>query len=127
MHGIKKSYFIDDTGRLFRDEIGNLDHNDTIPFEVTLGQNDFNNDLSKSYIGVVVDSENARTAQASYSIDGNSYLPLGQLDRDVVELKFKLGDRGRKIQYKFTHNDSGDAPAINGLSTFYSVEEQNLG
>ena len=127
MNGYRKPYFVDDTGRLFRDEIGNKDHFDTIPFEVTLGQNDFNNDLSKIYAGVVVDSESARTANASYSLDGGSFNGLGQLDDTSKEIKFPAHTNGRKIQYKFTHNDGGDAPAINGVSTFYSAEERTLG
>lgn len=127
MHGYKKAYFTDDTGRLFRDETGNKDHNDTIPYEVTLGKNDFNIGLSKNYIAAVVDSENARTAQVSYSVDGKDYIGLGQIDSDAVELKFRAGVTGRNIQYKFTHNDPGDAPAINGIETYFSSEEQNLG
>ena len=127
MHGYKKPYFLDDTGRLFRDETGLLDHNDTIPFEVTLGEHDFNDDLSKVYNGVVVDSEKAQTAQVAYSVDSQDYKGLGQLDATSKEFIFKHEVRGRKIQYKFTHNDKGEAPAINGISTFYAVEEQNLG
>ena len=127
MHGYKKPYFLDDTGRLFRDETGFIDHTDTIPFELTIGDHDFNEDLSKTYNGVVVDSEKAQTAQLAYSVDGASYIGLGQLDATSKEFIFKHAARGRKINYKFTHNDAGEPPAINGLSTFHSAEENNLG
>jgi hypothetical protein len=127
MHGYTKPYFIDDTGRLFRDETGLKDHHDSIPFELTLGEHDFNEDLSKVYSGVIVDSEYAQSARVAYSIDGNDYKPLGQLDATSKKFIFPHDARGRKIQYQFTHNDTGQAPAINGISTLYSSEENNLG
>lgn len=124
MNGYTKPYFQDDTGRLFRDETGYIDDTESIPFEVELGNNNFNDDLHKLYISAVVDSEAARTMQVQYAIDDGEWQRLGQIDDTVKELSFPHNARGRKIKYKFTHNDDGEPPKLNGVSTFYSVEER---
>lgn len=126
MHGYTKPYFTDETGRLFRDETGNLDNADTIPFEVELGRNNFGTDQKKIYASVLADSENAQTASIQYALDGGAFKPLGQITGEVEKLVFKQGGQlveGRDINYKIVHNDAGSAPAINGLTTYYGVSE----
>lgn len=126
MHGYTKPYFTDDTGRLFRDETGDLDNADTIPMEVELGRNNFGTDQQKAYLSVLVDSENARGAILQYSIDGGRFETLGQITDRVTKLMFSQNDQlieGRDINYKIVHNDGGSAPIINGLTTYFSMRE----
>lgn len=128
MNGYTKPYFTDETGRLFRDETGNLDNGDVIPFEVELGRNQFSGDQLKSYTAVLVDTEGARETQLLYSTDGSQYKHLGQLTKNVNKLVFSTSQEpnveGRDISYKFVHSDSGDPPVINGVSTTYQVVER---
>lgn len=126
MNGYTKPYFTDETGRLFRDETGNVDNQDSIPMEIELGRNNFGTDQVKRYISVSVDSENARAAVLQYSIDSNQFQTLGQITDNVEELRFPQGGQlieGRDINYKFVHNDIGEAPVINGLTTYVNSEE----
>ena len=127
MHGYTKPYFIDETGRLFRNETGNLDHADTIPFEVEIGDRNFGHDLSKTYDAVVVDANKSRLVQVQASVDDDEWINLGQLDRASNSLTFPRITAGRKVNYKFTHNDAGEAPSINGITTYYAVEERRHG
>lgn len=128
MNGYTKPYFTDDTGRLFRDETGNTDNNDVIPFEVELGRNQFISDQNKTYTSVLVDSDNAREAILQYSTDGEQYQTLGQIDKRVNKLIFSTARQpnveGRDISYKLVHSDSGDPPILNGLSTTYQIQER---
>lgn len=128
MNGYTKPYFTDDTGRLFRDETGNTDNNDVIPFEVELGRNQFVSDQNKTYTSVLVDSDSAREAVLQYSTDGEQYQTLGQVDKRVNKLVFSTARtpnvEGRDISYKFVHSDSGDPPVLNGLSTNYQIQER---
>lgn len=126
MNGYTKPYFTDETGRLFRDETGNLDNADPIPMEITLGRNNFGTDQRKSYSSVLVDSEKARGAILQYSLDGGRLETLGQVTENIQKLVFPQGNQlieGRDINYKFVHNDTGDAPIFNGLSTYFNVNE----
>lgn len=127
MHGYTKPYFLDDTGLLFRDETGDLDHNDTIPMEIELGRDHLNTEQKKQFVGVYIESENARTALLSYSLDGGNFKSLCQLD--ALTKRQQFGDRpeGTDINYKITHNDSGERPVLNGPTTFYTVTEQSHG
>jgi hypothetical protein len=49
MNGYTKPYFTDETGRLFRDETGNLDNADPIPMEIEFGRNNLGTDQLKQY------------------------------------------------------------------------------
>lgn len=127
MNGYTKPYFTDDTGRLFRDETGNLDNADTIPFELDFGRDNLATDQTKGFMSVLVNSENARGAQLQYSIDGGSFQTFAeQIINSVQGMIFpQSGQRleGRDIDYKFVHNDAGDPPAVNGITTFRTLTE----
>lgn len=125
MNGYTKPYFTDETGRLFRDETGNLDNNDTIPMEIEFGRNNFSTDQLKGYISVLADSENARGAIIQYSLDNGPFNTLGQLVDTSTKLSYPTTrpQEGHDINYKIVHNDSGDAPAFNGLSTYFKINE----
>lgn len=126
MHGYTKPYFTDDTGRLFRDETGNQDNNDAIPLEIEIGRDNFGTDQEKKYISVLVDSEQSRNATLQYSLDGGPFRTLGKIDGPVTKLTFPLNDQlltARDIDYKIVHNEKGDPPTINGMTTYYAFVE----
>ena len=126
MSGYTKPYFTDDTGRLFRDETGNLDNFDSIPMEVEFGRNNLGTDQRKVYLTALVDSEAARGAIVMYSLDGLDWQSLGQITKPVTPLPFPQSSgqiEGRDINYKVTHNETGSQPVLNGITTYFSVVE----
>lgn len=126
MNGYTKPYFTDETGRLFRDETGVLDNADSIPMEVEFGRNNFGTDQAKEYISMLIDSENARGGVIQYSLDNGSFNTLGQTVEPSTKLLFPntgIAKEGHDINYKFAHNDKGDTPALNGLSTYFKLTE----
>lgn len=123
MHGYKKGYFIDETGRLFRDETGNRDHFDTIPFEVEWGQDNFGTALQKEYHSVIADIARAESVTLLYSINGGQFKNIGQALSKIDEFTFPFSISGYNINYKYTHNDDGPGPIINGQTTFWSSKE----
>lgn len=126
MNGYTKPYFTDETGRLFRDETGDLDHEDTIPFEVEIGRDNMGTDQVKGFLSVLVDSEKATGAKLQYSLDGGNFETLGSITSNIQKMVFPQRIQkaeGRDIDYKFVHNDRGEAPVINGLTTFKNLAE----
>lgn len=126
MNGYTKPYFTDETGRLFRDETTYLDNTDTIPLEIHLGRNNFGLDQGKRFMSVLVDSEKARGASLQYSLDGNNFQTLGQITDTIQKLVFPAGGQaieGRDIDYKIVHNDSGEPPITNGITSFFTLGE----
>lgn len=126
MSGYTKPYFTDETGRLFRDETGNTDHGKSIPMEIELGRNNFGTDQTKRYLSVLADSENARGAVIQYSIDSAPFETLGQITENVEKMLYKQSGQlieGRDIDYKIVHNDVGEPPIINGLTTYFNLSE----
>lgn len=125
MNGYTKPYFTDETGRLFRDETGNLDNNDPIPMEIEFGRNNFGTDQLKQYITVLIDSENARGGVLQYSLDNAAFNTLGQTVGASTKISFPTirPQEGHDINYKFVQNDAGEPAAFNGLSTHFKIQE----
>jgi hypothetical protein len=129
MHGYRKPYFTDETGRLFRDETGNLDNNDPIPLEVEIGRSNMGTDQIKRYMSVLVDSEAARGGSLQYSLDGKAFKTLGKIVDNVQMIPFPQNNQmieSRDIDFKFVHNEPGDPPVINGLTTYFTVSEVSV-
>lgn len=125
MNGYTKPYFTDETGRLFRDETGLLDNNDTIPMEIEFGRNNFGTDQRKQYLSVLADSESARGATLQYSLDNGPFNTLGQLVDSSTKISFPTirSQEGHDINYKLVDNTQGDPTAFNGLSTYFKIQE----
>lgn len=127
MNGYTKPYFIDETGRLWRDETGNVDGPDTIPFEVQMGRNNQGSGLKKNYVGCIVETERARGANVMVSLDGGQFKNVGQIMHDVEEIIFPGDFYGRDIDYKLIHNEDSDAPIFDGVTNYFSMEESKIG
>lgn len=125
MNGYTKPYFTDETGRLFRDETGDLDNFDTIPMEIEWGRNNFGTDQLKQLISCLIDSEEARGGIMQYALDGGPFNTLGQIVDKQTKISFKSRgpQEGRDVNYKYVHNDSSSAPSINGMSTHFKIQE----
>lgn len=126
MNGYTKPYLTDDTGRLFRDETGNKDHVDTIPFELELGRNNFGDDRLKKFTSCYIESESARLATVNIQIDNGEWIEVGQLTSDTQKLTFPYALEGRDINYYITHNDDSSGPIIDGVTTYYTISETSV-
>lgn len=126
MNGYTKPYFTDDTGRLFRDETTLTDNGESIPMEIEWGRNNLGTDQMKRFMSMLIDSENARGGTLKYSIDNGPFETLCQIVENVHLVSFPTREQqleGRDINYKFTHNDKGDQPIINGLTSYTTFAE----
>lgn len=126
MNGYTKPYFTDETGRLFRDETGNLDNFDSIPMEIEFGRNNFGTDQLKLYMSVLLDSENARGAILQFALDNGPFNTLGQLTETSTKISLPVKaqlSEGHDINYKIVDNSLGDPTAVNGLSTYFKIQE----
>lgn len=128
MHGYTKPYFTDETGRLFRDETGNLDNGESIPCELKLGRDQLRFMQRKAFVSCMFDSEQARGASIQHSIDGGEFRTLMQVHENIELKEFPQSGpqiTGRDINYRIVHNDKGEPPIINGPTTFYNIVESN--
>lgn len=126
MSGYTKPYFTDETGRLFRDETGNLDNFDTIPMEIEFGRNNFGTDQLKSYMSTMIDSENARGAILQAALDAGPFNTVGQLTETSTKISYPTKGQlmeAHDINYKIVDNSQGDPTAVNGLSTYFKIQE----
>lgn len=126
MSGYTKPYFQDETGRVFRDETGNLDHADQIPFEIETGRADFGSATEKNYTGCLILSEKAKGALVLVSRDNGNWRDVGQVTQDVQEFKFPSSFTGRDINYRISYNNQGDGPSLDGIITYFSSGEYKV-
>lgn len=127
MSGYTKPYFIDETGRLWRDETTTLDGTDSIPYEIVTGDNNFGMEQMKEYDGCYIQSEKATNAQVNVSLDGGEWQSVGQINDLIQYIQFPSWVRGRSINYKITHNDPGQPPTISSITTEYLITETSPG
>lgn len=132
MTGYRKTYFTDDTGKVFRDETGNTDAGDPIEFELQTGRLNFGQEQVKNYIGMYLETENARGARIMVSVAGIDENPqfqsVGQVESTIQNTTFPQNmTTGRDIDVKITHMGPGDRPVISGISIFSSLMESGYG
>ena len=126
MNGIRKVYFTDENGYLFRDETGFTDFGQSIPMQVEIGRTNCGTETGKTFLSVQVDSENARAGILSYQVDGGDWIVLGQIKDNIQTLPFRTTPSaviGRDMNFRFYHNDSGDPPIFNGLTVYFTITE----
>ena len=124
-----KVYFLDDTGKLFKDDEGNLDDSDTIPLLIRFGRNHSGTLKSKTYSGWYFFGSNLAGASLRCYLDGKlDPIELGELRGNISEIK--VGNKpvhGRYIDLELTINSKGDAPVVEGYEQYFSVQEGHFG
>lgn len=127
--GTMSLIFMDDTaGKLYQDEVGNLDDTDTIPFYVRFGRSNDGTEQSKGYQGWYIFGN--KVTGASYKVRIEDGDPI-----DVAELKGHISriispknvPEGRDIDFEITQHSKGDPIEIEGISTYYDTQEDNFG
>lgn len=118
-------HFADDTGKLYVDEVGNTDDGKTIPFEIEQGRENFTIDEIKNYYSVYVYTESPRGATVKYSVDGQPWEILGQLESDVQFLRFPDTVRGNDINFKISQHDDGDPISVIMIVVNFNTEAQS--
>jgi len=131
MNGFTKPYFTDENGNMFRDETGNTDAGLSIPMLVEFGRTNCGTEQQKIFDAVQIDSEKTRTGLFQYSLDGGNWQTLGQIDMDITTMVFPQKKpelkTGHDINLRFTHNNSGDQPFVNGWTIYFDNYESIVG
>lgn len=94
--------------------------------EIEWGRSNFGTDQLKLYLSCMVDSENARGAILQYALDDGPFNTLGQLVKTSTKISFPTDAQLKEahdINYKLVDNTSGDATAVNGMSTWFKIQE----
>lgn len=127
--GTMKLYFLDDVaGKLYQDEVGNLDDTDTIPFYVRLGRDNHGSEQAKAYQGWYIYGTSVTSASVKASIEGADIIDLGALTGYVSRVvPPKHLPEGRDINLEITQHSKGDGIEIEGISTYFKPQEDNFG
>ncbi len=124
-------YFMDNTGKLYQDGIGDLDDTDTIPFMVRYGRNNSGTVMDKTYSGFYVIGQNISGLKARVYTNGKpDPIELSVEQLDVGYAKITIGNKtvkGRDINLEFAHNGKGSPIAIEGYVPFLAAEESHFG
>lgn len=129
MSGNMRLYFLDDTGKMFLDEEGNVDDTATatIPFFVKFGRRKQNTNADKIYTSMDIVGSNVSGAQVRATLDDSGdAVDLGQLTKNVSILQFPNSSNvhGRDINIEITQNSDGDPIEIDETCIYYSPQEE---
>lgn len=129
MSGTRRSYFLDETGRMFLDEDGDLDWNDTIAWYLRYGRSNFGTGLMKTLIGLYVHSENSSGSVVFVKTSGKfrDWQKVGQLTELISELPIS-GDNvdSRDFDFKISGNAKGAAARIDGIEVWFDAKQSNF-
>lgn len=131
-NGTNKIYFLDNTGKLFQDDIGDLDDTVTIPLKVKYGRNNSGTIFQKSYTGFYIVGQNLSGLKCNVYLNGKPTpisLPVEILDNGFYA-QITVGDKAvdaRDINIELSHRAKGDPVAIEGYVPFMTAEERRFG
>lgn len=126
--GTRKSYFLDENGTMFLDEDGDLDYQDTIPWFLRYGRQNFGNGFLKSLIGMYIHTDSATGSIIEYKTPGksNDWQKLGQIDDIVTQLSVNDSLEARDFDIKIHGNAKGTAARIDGIEVWYDTKQSNF-
>jgi len=129
--GYKKLYFLDNTGKLYVDDTGDLDDTTTIPFMVRYGRNNSGTIFAKTYTGYYIIGQNLSGTRVRVYINGRpDPIELTATKLEDGYLQATVGNKtvsGRDITLEVSHNGKGSPIAIEGYVPFLAAEETKFG
>lgn len=127
--GSMKLYFMDDTaGKLYQDEVGNTDDGTTIPMRVKFGRENFGTEQDKAMQGWYIYGTSVAGATVKATMTDQDPVEVGQLAGSISRLVApKELDNGRDVNMEITHHADTDPPEIEGIVTYYDLQEDNFG
>ena len=126
--GILRPYFFSSNGRLYQDEIGNLDDDKKIVFNAGTGRDMFQTESRKKFYGIRLFTRNCNGLRIMGAVDGGQMKTLGRIDGEVSTIIFaENGDnvlpRGVSFDWQISGKLDGDAPKVDGAIVYWIPEE----
>lgn len=128
--GTRKSYFLDENGKMYLDEDGDLDDTDTIPWFIHYGRRNFGNTFMKSLLGLYVHQEAASGSVVEVKLPGDNttWQNVGQLKDKITRLEIPATKQldARDFDFKISGNQKGKAAQIDGIEVWYDNKQTNF-
>lgn len=128
--GTRKSYFLDETGKMFLDEDGDLDYQDTIPWYIRYGRRNFGTTLEKALLGFYVhqDAASGATLDVKLPGDNTTWQNIGSLKLPTSRLEVPGTKQldARDFDFKISGNQKGTAARIHGIEVWYDNKQSNF-
>lgn len=126
--GILRPYFFSNNGRLYQDEIGNLDDDKKIVFNAGTGRDMFQTEQRKKFYGIRLFTRNCNGLRIQGAVDGGQMQTLGRIDGEVSTIIFaengdNVLDRGVSIDWQISGKLDGDPPKVDGAIVYWIPEE----
>lgn len=126
--GILRPYFFSSNGRLYQDEIGNLDDDKKITFNAGTGRDMFQTEQRKKFYGIRLFTRNCNGLRVQASVDGSQMKTVGRIDGEVSTIIFaengdNVLDRGVAFDWQISGKLDGDAPKVDGAIVYWIPEE----
>ena len=126
--GILRPYFFSSNGRLYQDEIGNLDDDKKIVFNAGTGRDMFQTEQRKKFYGIRLFTRNCNGLRIQGAVDGGQMQTLGRIEGEVSTIIFpENGDnvlpRGVSFDWQISGKLDGDSPKVDGAIVYWIPEE----
>lgn len=118
--------FFDEHGNFWIDELGDDDATVIIASDVRIGEDNFQVDEIKSFMGIKVYSKNSAGTKISVTVDGGEPIEIGEIQFNVDSLSLKDVPNGTLLDVRFTDSSTGKAQEIHKYLVYYSTEQDTF-
>lgn len=131
--GKNRMYGITDTMTIYREDEGNLDDTDIIPYMIQYGQRDYGTSFKKGLKGLFVagtgiTGANVQIARPPKSVK-TEFITVGELKEPIT--KIAIGDTldmsDHNFNVRISHASDGEAQSIDLLDMHYELQESTFG
>lgn len=126
-NGLEEIYWGDQSGRVYRQDVGLSDFGSSIPMEIeTVEYDQGNPETIKEYNEIYVYTKYGQSADIYLSFDGGNWIAVDQVDDGTNRIKPRDAKykgqpfKGHYYQLKITQNDLGDAVVYEGTTAIYT-------
>lgn len=131
--GKNRMYALTDTMTIYREDEGNTDAGDIIPFMIQYGQRDYGTSFKKALKGFFVSGTGVSGANVQIArppkVTKAEFTTVGQLEEPIT--KIAIGDTKDLNDYNFnvriSHASDGEAQSIDLLDMHYELQETTFG
>jgi len=126
--GVIKPYFFSSNGRLYMDEVGDLDDDKNIAFEAGTGKDNLQTPLRKRFYGITFFTRNANGLRVQAAVDGGQMQTIGRIEGETCFIQFPESSKnilplGVSIDWQIMGVGPGEAPVVEGAAIFWTPEE----
>lgn len=122
-------FFVSDNGNLYQDDIGDLDDDKAIRYDITFGRVNYGTESDKEWLGAFIYSSNAVGLKVMIKIDDKDWITISEIKKSYGRLMYDNARdretlRGSTINIRVAGALKGPAQSIEAFHDLYTMVQE---